>query len=274
MTHWALLDYSITSTPTQVTLITHTSTPAHLFAHYTTIQPVRTLLPRIRRGIQVFCYPRWSFTSQGYIEQTEPGETLEHTFIFDPWLNCITRWVLLSAQTDLTIKDSSGPILKYHNYTATRYEYFLIPTYVNFVSGQTWHATKITPTLSHSVTYIRLYLHHVVGTPGPMTVSIKAIDVNGHPTGPDLCSGDLDTTLLTVTGWYSITMTTPENLISGITYAIVARCPAGTGADYVYWYSGAVSGGNGKWEKSSDSGITWYSYTAYTLTFEVYGFPT
>lgn len=116
MTHWALLDYTLTPIASQVIITGHTSRAAHLYAHYTNQEPVRTLLPRIRRGLQIFCYPRWAFTSQGYIEQTEPGETIEHTFDFTPWASCITLWILLSAQTDLTIKDSSGPILKYHNY--------------------------------------------------------------------------------------------------------------------------------------------------------------
>lgn len=115
MTKWALLDYTLANVASQVVITGHTSKAAHLYAHWTNQEPIRTLLSRIRRGIELQCYPAWAFHSQGYIEQTEPGNTTEHTFDFSPWASCITLWILMSAQTDLTIKDSSGPILKYHN---------------------------------------------------------------------------------------------------------------------------------------------------------------
>lgn len=113
--NWALLSYSLLGNPNVITLVSSTSSPCHLFAHWTTDQPTMELLSRIIRGVSVPCYPSWHFVEYGCVEQSEPGETLDHHFTFNPWPYCQTGWVLLSTEIDLSIKASNSPFLMLHN---------------------------------------------------------------------------------------------------------------------------------------------------------------
>jgi len=52
----------------------------------------------------------------------------------------------------------------------------------------TWYAQTFTPSVAHTITSVKLLLYRT-GSPGTVTVSIRATDGSGHPIGSDLCSG-------------------------------------------------------------------------------------
>ena len=145
------------------------------------------------------------------------------------------------------------------------------------VSGNSWVAQTFTTVglnENHNITSVKLKLYRV-GSPGTVTVSIRATDANGHPTGSDLTSGTIDGDSLTTNSageWYEITLTSYQLSVS-TKYAIVVRATAGDFFNYVGWRADSTtptySGGNH--EDSSDSGSTWTAHTDCDLMFEVYG---
>ena len=66
------------------------------------------------------------------------------------------------------------------------------------VYGAVWNSQSFTPTIAHIITSIKLLLYRI-GSPGTLTVSIRATDGSGHPTGADLVSGTTDGATLTTT---------------------------------------------------------------------------
>lgn len=127
---------------------------------------------------------------------------------------------------------------------------------------------------AHMVTSVKLLLYRE-GSPGTVTVSIRATDGYGHPTGHDLTSGTTDgNTLPTISPgeWREIALT-EYSLSANTKYAIVIRAPSGSAGIWLLWrYDGTsptYTGGNT--EISSDSGSTWSSYTTEDYMFEVWG---
>jgi len=143
--------------------------------------------------------------------------------------------------------------------------------------GAIWRAQTFTPATAHKVTSVKLKLYRV-GSPGTVTVSIRATDASGHPTGSDLCSGTIDgNTLTTATAgaWYEITLGAGYNLSASTKYAIVARAPSGNTSNYVQWLVDSTSAtyAGGCCEYSTDSGSSWTSLTDYDFMFEDWGEP-
>ena len=60
------------------------------------------------------------------------------------------------------------------------------------IYGAIWAAQTFTVgAAGHTITSVKLLLYRY-GSPGTVTVSIRATDGNGHPTGSDLTSGTTD----------------------------------------------------------------------------------
>jgi hypothetical protein len=138
--------------------------------------------------------------------------------------------------------------------------------------GVTWRAQTFTTTSYHSITSVKLFLERV-GSPGTVTVSIRATDGNGHPTGGDLTSGTTDGNTLCQAApcWREIPLT--EYALSPNTkYAIVVRISDGGTLKAIYWYADGSSptytGGNG--EITYDYGASWTTW-AYDHMFEIWG---
>ena len=139
--------------------------------------------------------------------------------------------------------------------------------------GVVWYAQTFTTESPHAVTSVKLKLRRV-GLPGTVTVSIRATDGVGHPTGTDLTSGTTDGDTLPLASpyeWREITLP-PYSLTSSTKYAIVLRAPAGDTANYLGCCfdnaPGGYAGGNS--EISSNSGSTWTTGDN-DFMFEVYG---
>ncbi|GAI02948.1 unnamed protein product, partial [marine sediment metagenome] len=83
-------------------------------------------------------------------------------------------------------------------------------------------AQTFTPSIAHKITSVKLKLART-GSPGILTVSIRATNGEGHPTGGDLCSGTTNGNTLPVypsTEWREITLGAGYNLASDTKYAI------------------------------------------------------
>ena len=141
--------------------------------------------------------------------------------------------------------------------------------------GTYWYSQTFTPAIAHMITSVKLLLHRT-GLPGTITVSIRATDVNGYPTGADLCSGTTDgNTLPTVSPyeWREITLGAGYQLSASTKYAIVARAPGGNTSNYFSLRSDSTSPtyDGGAYVYSTDSGSTWNTGTADDLMFEDWG---
>ena len=114
-----------------------------------------------------------------------------------------------------------------------------------------------------------------VGYPTTLIVYIRATNTSGHPTGPNLASGTIDAdtfTTDTAGAWYEIALT-EYPLTANKQYAIVCDVASGGVANAVAW-KGDASGptyAGGALEYSTDSGLTWTTYTTWDLMFEVWG---
>ena len=104
------------------------------------------------------------------------------------WFGTIKR--LLCSTTGKAYRYGIGPI----------YEYYIDETDAGFgviVNETTWVAQAFTPTDSHTITKAGLFVYLAGLTEDwfdyDLTVSIKATDVDGKPTGVDLCSGTINT---------------------------------------------------------------------------------
>ncbi|MBA7707397.1 hypothetical protein ES703_116269 [subsurface metagenome] len=147
---------------------------------------------------------------------------------------------------------------------ATLYEYYNLPgNTFDSIRGNLWKGQTFTPSVGHRVTGIKIKARRY-GFPGTITVSIKAT-LDGHPTGPDLCSGTTNGDTLTDESpgeWREISLGDGAILSAGQKYAIVIRALAGDGSNNLQWRLDSTSPTyvGGCKEFSSDGGITWFSY--------------
>ena len=139
--------------------------------------------------------------------------------------------------------------------------------------GNNWFAQTFTTANPHTVDQVRLKLFRT-GTPGIVTVGIRATDGSDHPTGADLASGTIDGDGLgtAVAGdWYEINLTSYA-LEASTMYAIVIRASDGDSSNYVAWrYNSAGSYASGAYESSTNGGVSWTTTSARDFMFEVWG---
>ena len=149
------------------------------------------------------------------------------------------------------------------------------------VVGVTWRTQTFTvgtvgANEDHDITSVKLLLYRS-GSPGTVTVSIRATDRDGKPTGSDLTNGETDGDTLPTGSpyeWREITLKSCQ-LRAKTKYAIVVRAPHGDVINCIYWrgdrtsptYTGGSAG------TSSDSGSTWTMDTTTDYLFEEYGIP-
>jgi hypothetical protein len=139
------------------------------------------------------------------------------------------------------------------------------------IGGTYVEAQTFTMSTTHAIRFVRLKLYRS-GLPGNFTVSIKATDGPGHPTGVDLCSAIINGNDMTADSngaWYRIDFGSPITLNSGTKYALVLLCNSSS----VYWRcdtaASAFAGGNR--EYSTNGGTTWNTDANADFMFEEYG---
>jgi hypothetical protein len=159
---------------------------------------------------------------------------------------------------------------------STRYEYYNTgdDSPVGIYDAY-WSAQTFTPSTAHKITSVKLLLYRL-GSPGTITVGIRATDGSGHPTGADLCSGITDGNTLPTGSpyeWREISLGAGYNLAAGTKYAIVVRAPSGNSTNKVNWRFDSTSptyaGGN--YQASYDSGSSWTTDNTFDFMFEDWG---
>jgi len=151
--------------------------------------------------------------------------------------------------------------------------YWIGTTYV-------WFTQTFTPEEDYDITSVILKLYRT-GTPGTVTVSIRATDVNGKPTGPDLCVGTVNGNGITTdSAGVEITFTfgSPSSLVVGNQYALILKSPTNE-LTYISWKidKASASYNGGSTFISYDAGVTWAADPAGgdgDFYFKTYGFTT
>ena len=168
------------------------------------------------------------------------------------------------------------PKTKWHRRPDPLFEYYNTNDDNNAgVYGNYWRAQTFTVgATGHTVTSIKVKLYRV-GSPQTGTISIRATDANGHPTGGDLTSASIDgNSLSTTPTWYEYPVSS-YSLSANTKYAIVLRFPSGNASNMAEWRADSTSptytGGN--FEDSTDGGSSWYAMTSWDFMFEIWGNP-
>ena len=130
--------------------------------------------------------------------------------------------------------------------------------------GATWYtAQTFTPLTSHTIEEVQLYLA-TSANPGTVTVSIKATDGPGKPTGSNLATDTIAGSGVSISPtytWKSFTFGTPISLLSGTKYAIVLRAAFDQGGAIFYWRWNSSGGySRGQYLLSTNSGSSWVGY--------------
>lgn len=113
--HFATLDLTYTYHPTSITFTLATSVPCHLDCFYTEKKPVKHPTERVIRGARLlwgtyFCFVAWKF-----VEQTELGDTIYHTFEMPDWVYCQVKWFTFRGTVNEVTSPSIGPIFTRHH---------------------------------------------------------------------------------------------------------------------------------------------------------------
>lgn len=159
---------------------------------------------------------------------------------------------------------------------AERYEYYITgDDTASGLYGPTWIGQTFTPSIAHKITSVKLLLYRM-GFPGTVTVSIKATDGEGKPTGDDLCSGTTDGNTLPTESpyeWREITLGDGYDLDADTKYAIVVKALDGEASNQAAWRRDATDAtyAGGQACYSINSGVTWSIRANEDQMFEEWG---
>jgi hypothetical protein len=134
-----------------------------------------------------------------------------------------------------------------------------------------WQSQIFTASDDYDAASVKLLIYRV-GSPGTVTVSLRATMDDCIPTGSDLASGTIngnDLSTDTSGEWVEITFSEPLSLVSGTHYAIVVKAEGADPSNAVKWRSdssGDYDGGNA----ANYDGFEWIPDPDYDHMFEVY----
>ncbi len=161
------------------------------------------------------------------------------------------------------------------NDVLTKYEYYNAGDDLEFAIAGLYHqAQTFTPSASHRVTHVKVKLYRQGdGSGGNFTVSLRAVDVDGHPTGSDLKSTTMAATGVstsTAGTWYTFYWGAGYDLVASTKYAIVIIYAGGSvGSDAIHWLmddsSPTYAGGNHEEQYSTGA---WSAYATDDFMFE------
>lgn len=111
---WFVKSIFFTVTTTGVKIVIVTDTACHLYMRWSLHEPWYHRIPVTRRGVEFLADNRICFTVYEDNEQEEAGDTLEHTFIKEPWAHCETRYFYFHGTIAGIASVSTSPIYAYH----------------------------------------------------------------------------------------------------------------------------------------------------------------
>lgn len=129
------------------------------------------------------------------------------------------------------------------------------------IYGDNWRAEVFTPQHSHKVAYVNLKFC-ISGSPGNITISIRATDENGKPTGSDLCSKIIDSSSFATSSpgnWETAIFELSPLLEKDIKYAVVVRGLDANISNFLIWrlQSSGTGYTRGQTAKSTNGGVSW-----------------
>jgi internalin A len=179
-------------------------------------------------------------------------------------LNGGATWLLSSAQ-DMAFKEGQSSVG-----APTWYEQLTSSNTGTYLYGQDWRYQTFTPSTSHTLNMVSLYLYKQGAPDYTVTIGIYAVGANHKPTGSPLCTTTFAASLLTTTAnWYTFTFSSGCPVSAGVEYAIVLSGDGGNSSNRVVvrvntagGYSGGVRG------YSLNGGTTWLLSSAQDMAFK------
>jgi hypothetical protein len=147
---------------------------------------------------------------------------------------------------------------------------------IDLLTSWTWAAQTFTvPVVGYIIEGASINIRKVGSPPDALTVSIRATDSDGHPTGSDLTSGTISALSVNGSeGFIDVIFSSPCTLSSNTKYALVIYSTGESLSSFYSWWirrSDVFPGGN--LEQSVNSGSTWTSQP-WDASFELYLAPT
>ncbi len=142
------------------------------------------------------------------------------------------------------------------------------------VTGNTWVVETFTPQEAHKIMSVFIYAYRSSGSGGILTARIRAVNPVDHkPTGGDLATGTIDSSLMTASApgqWYEITLSSSLELSQGVEYALILSHAEGAGTVNWRGYNGNIYP-RGVLGYSLNAGSTWTMNSSYDKCFEEWG---
>lgn len=156
---------------------------------------------------------------------------------------------------------------------AERYEYYITGDDEAAPSRSYYLGQTFTPVTAHKITSVKLLLYKN-GSPGTLTIEIKATNGEGLPTGDALCSGTSNGNTLPDGApyeWREITLGAGTNLDADTKYAIILNKLGDINNQIIWRRDGSdPTYANGEDVYSTD-GVEWTPFPAADFMFEDWG---
>lgn len=139
-----------------------------------------------------------------------------------------------------------------------------------------WEGQSFTASQDYDISSVEIKVYKSGSPSGDLTVSIRATDGSGLPTGGDLASGAIACSSITDTSapgdWYEITFGAAYSLSSGTKYAIVVRATSANSSNRIFLRadSSSPSYGGGNLVISSNAGTSWSNASTWDVVFKTY----
>ena len=130
------VDIAYFRAPPSLTVYFTTDTPCHLWFRSSSVPIKKHVKPSYRRGGTLVDDPVFCFVEFGDLEQIQPGDTTDHTFLITTWLEPSFHWFLFFGSFSGVFSLCTSAI--YH------YAYVVFYTF-KFLEDWTWLTSQPPP---------------------------------------------------------------------------------------------------------------------------------